>query len=67
MSAYVIPCDGYAIEYNGGRLADVLVNGSAVECVQVRAYDFATGEFTEPLPSADVVAERVRGFIECEG
>jgi hypothetical protein len=39
----------------------VIVNGEPVECVQVRDYDFATGEFTEPFPSAEAVAERVRG------
>jgi hypothetical protein len=61
---YIIHTEqGYDIDYSGGRLADVLVNGSAVECVEVRAYDWASGEFTEPFPSADVVAERVEEFL----
>jgi hypothetical protein len=61
----VLKCDGYEIDYSGGRLADVMVNGAAVECVQVRGYDFATGEFTEPYPTAEQLAERVEVFL-CE-
>jgi hypothetical protein len=63
-TTYIIRCDGYDIDYSGGRLADVIVNGSPVECVEVRAYDFATGEFAEPFPSAELVAERVQGFLD---
>jgi hypothetical protein len=61
--SYLIECDGYTIDYSGGRLADVLVNGSAVECVEVRAYDWGSGAFTEPFPAPDVVAERVEAFM----
>ena len=62
-SGYTIQADGYSIDYGGGRLADVIVNGYAAECVEVRGYDFATGEFTEPFPAAEVVAERVAEFL----
>ena len=58
--------EGYNIGYSGGRLADVLVNGHAIECVQVRDYDFATGEFGA-YPSAAQIQERVREFIEEAG
>ena len=60
---YIIHCDEYDIDYSGGRLADVLVNGRPIECVEVRRYDFRSGEFTEAFPSADVVAERVAAFL----
>jgi hypothetical protein len=63
-ASYIIHRDGYDIDYSGGRLADVLVNGQPVECVEVRTYDFASGEFVEPFPSADLVAERVEGFLD---
>lgn len=54
--------EGYAIGYSGGRLADVLIDGVAVECVQVRAYDFATGKFGR-TPSDDQIRRRVREFL----
>jgi len=54
--------DGYEIHYSGGRLADVYVNGVPVECVQVRDYDFATGEFGR-TPSDAQIRSRVREFL----
>lgn len=53
---------GYTIEYGGGRLADVVIDGSAIECVQVRDYDFATGELG-PEPSAAEIRRAVADFI----
>lgn len=54
---------GYEIHYEGGRLADVVVDGRAVETVQVRGYDWETGEFTEPYPSGADIRESVSRFI----
>ncbi len=53
---------GYVINYSGGRLADVEINGVAVECVQVRAYDFGTGEFG-PEPTEDEIRASVAEFL----
>lgn len=59
--------NGYEIHYSGGRLADVVIDGSAVECVQVRDYDFATGQFTEEEPTDSEIRYRVAAFIEEAG
>ncbi len=54
--------EGYVIDYSGGRLADVEINGVAVECVQVRAYDFASGTFG-PEPTEDEIRAKVAEFL----
>jgi hypothetical protein len=56
---------GYAINYDGGRLADVEIGGVAVECVQVRDYDFATGEFGAE-PTRKQIRERVAELLDPE-
>lgn len=53
----------YDIEYDGGRLADVMIGGHAVECVEVRGYDGATGEFTEPEPRASLIRDQVHELM----
>ena len=58
--------NGYEIVYHGGRLADVVIDGAAVECVQVRAYDFQTGEFG-PEPTDAEIRGKVAAFIESAG
>ena len=66
MSDRIITTDqGYTISYAGGRLADVIIGGVAVECVQVRRYDFATGEFG-PEPSDEEIRESVSEFLSPE-
>jgi hypothetical protein len=57
---------GYAISYHGGRLADVLINGHAVECVQVRRLIGSREGFAEPEPTDDEIRERVAAFINPE-
>jgi hypothetical protein len=54
--------EGYSISYSGGRLADVIIDGIAVECVQVRDYNFATGKFGR-MPSDAQIRARVRKFL----
>lgn len=54
--------DGYTINYAGGRLADVIINGVAVECVQVRDYGWEHGTFG-PVPTDDEIRARVREFL----
>jgi hypothetical protein len=44
----------------------VIVDGSAVECVQVRPYDFAAGTFG-PEPSDDEIRATVADLIEESG
>jgi hypothetical protein len=61
--SYLIRGEAYDIDYSGGRLADVLLGGKPVECVEVRAYDWSSGEFLEPFPPAEIVAERVAAFL----
>ncbi len=56
---------GYEIHYSGGRLADVVIEGVAVECVQVRDYDFGTGEFGK-APTNRQIRERVAKFLNPE-
>jgi hypothetical protein len=58
--------NGYEIHYEGGRLADVVIDGSPVECVQVRAYDFGTGKFG-PEPTDSQIREKVREFLDEAG
>jgi hypothetical protein len=56
----------YEIRYSGGRLADVYFGGEPIECVQVREYDFATGEFG-PVPTRTQIKREVREFIDEAG
>jgi hypothetical protein len=58
--------DGYAIHYGGGRLADVVIDGSAVECVQVRDYNTRTGEFG-PEPDDASIRASVAEFLAESG
>ena len=62
----VIHDRSYTIRYEGGRLADVEFGGHAMECVQVRDYDFASGEFG-PVPTAAQIRRKVREFIDSAG
>jgi len=61
-----IQADGYSIKYEGGRLADVYIGSKPVECVQVRAYDFAKGEFG-PEPTENEIREQVADFLNESG
>lgn len=66
MSAMLIAGNGYQIRYSGNRLADVLVDGSAIISVQVRDYDYAKGEFG-PEPDEATVEKTVREFLDGHG
>ena len=61
-----ILCDGYTIHYTGGRLADVLIGGHAVEAVPVRSEDGQHGRFTEAEPLEAEVCERVADWLNPE-
>lgn len=69
MLTRVITERDYTITYSGGRLADVTFRGAryATECVQVRAYDFAKGCFTESEPSDDAIRKAVAEHIADAG
>lgn len=48
-----VECHGgpWLIEYTpGARLADIYFNGHAVDCVQVREWDFRYGPLDQPAP-----------------
>jgi len=62
----IIPGPGYSIEYHGGRLADVMIDGTVIECPQVRRYDTATGAFG-PEPTDDEIRSKVAAFIDEAG
>jgi hypothetical protein len=53
---------GYSIEYADGRTADVVINGTAVECVQVREYDWENGALG-PMPTPAQVRQQVADFL----
>ena len=66
MADKIIKTDqGYEIHYSGGRLADVVIDGIAVECIQVRDYDFRTGEFGR-MPSDAQILKRVAAGLDPE-
>jgi len=56
---------GYQIRYSGGRLADVVIDGVVVECVQVRDYDFAGGTLGR-MPTDEQIRRRVAQFLRPE-
>jgi len=44
--------DGYkfTLVHNGGRLADVLIDGKCVDCTTAHDYDWQKGELIGPAP-----------------
>jgi len=63
-----VECHGgpWLIEYtSGARLADIYFNGHAVDCVQVRDWDYAHGPMdqTSPIPSRKVLESELFSFV----
>lgn len=49
---------GWSIQYDGGRLADIYLWGSAVDCVQVRDWDWSR-TVQDPVTVSDDTLRRV--------
>lgn len=57
---------GYVVVYDGGRLADVMIAGQVVECVQVRDYDWQSGTLGK-FPTNDEIRQQVQAHLDEAG
>jgi len=66
-----VECHGgpWLLEYSGLRTADIYFNGHAVDCVQVRDWDFAYGPTDQPapVPSRRVLESKLVSFVSERG
>jgi hypothetical protein len=55
---YIPGPNGWSIDYvRGARLADIRYMGHAVDCVQVREWDFSLSEQTSHIPSDNLLGK----------
>jgi hypothetical protein len=47
----------FTMTYKGGRLADVAIDGTLVDCTEVGNFNWVVGAQVQPLSRADLLAE----------
>ena len=52
--AITVKNGAYSLTYDGGRLADIMLDGEAVDAIQVADYDWEKGSVTSEPTKADV-------------